>query len=162
MATFAFDASTVTPQASYTPIPAGVYLACVTDSDVVPLKSGAGQGMKLTFEILEGQFVKRKIFEHLNIQHSNPDTERIAQSQLSALCHAVGVVRLTDTAMLHDKPVKIRVKIRPAAGDFEARNQVSGYESAAGAAPAAFGGAAPAANAPAAAAPAAPWVKRTA
>lgn len=150
---FSFDASTVAPQASYAPIPAGVYLACVTDSDIVVPKSGNGQGLKLTFDILDGQFNGRKVFEYLNIRHSNPDTERIAQSQLSALCHAAGVIKLSDTAQLHNIPVRIRVKIRPASGDFEARNSVSGYEAAGP------GGGAVAAPVKPAAPAAAPWAK---
>ena len=132
MAHFNFDASQVAPQASNGPIPAGTYLAHITESDVAPLRSGNGTGLKLTFEIIDGQYKGRKVWDNLNIQHSNEDTQRIAQSQLSALCHAVNVIKLQDTAALHMKPVSIKVVVREAKGEYQASNNIKGYEAAAG------------------------------
>jgi hypothetical protein len=132
MAQFNFDASTVAPQASTGPLPAGTYLAHITESDVQPLKSGNGEGLKLTFEIIDGQFKGRRVWENLNIRHSSEDTQRIAQSQLSALCHAVNVIKLMDTAALHFKPVRINVTVREAQGIYKANNNIKGYESAGG------------------------------
>jgi hypothetical protein len=165
MAQFNFDASQVAPQASTGPVPAGVYLAHITESDIRPLASGNGEGLKLTFEIIEGQYKGRRVWENLNIRHTNEDTQRISQSQLSALCHAVNVIKLMDTGSLHFKPVKINVTVREAQGQYKASNNIKGYESAGGfSAPAA----APAAESPAwptaeqeAAKPKAPaWAKK--
>jgi hypothetical protein len=132
MAQFNFDASTVAPQQSTGPLPAGTYLAHIVESDVQPLKSGNGEGLKLTFEIIDGQFKGRKVWENLNIRHSNEDTQRIAQSQLSGLCHAVNVIKLLDTAALHFKPVRINVTVREAQGIYKASNNIKGYEAAGG------------------------------
>jgi len=128
MAQFNFDASQIAPQASTGPLPAGVYLAHIVESDVQPLKSGNGEGLKLTFEIIDGQFKGRKVWENLNIRHTSEDTQRIAQSQLSALCHAVNVIKLMDTAALHFKPVRINVTVREAVGQYKASNNIKGYE----------------------------------
>jgi hypothetical protein len=128
MAQFNFDASQVAPQASTGPLPAGVYLAHIVESDVQPLKSGNGEGLKLTFEIIDGQLKGRKVWENLNIRHTSEDTQRIAQSQLSALCHAVNVIKLMDTAALHFKPVRINVTVREAVGQYKASNNIKGYE----------------------------------
>ena len=132
MAQFNFDASQVVPQQSTGPLPAGTYLAHITESDVQPLKSGNGEGLKLTFEIIDGQFKGRKVYENLNIRHTSEDTQRIAQSQLSALCHAVNVIKLMDTAALHFKPVRINVTVREAVGQYKASNNIKGYEAAGG------------------------------
>jgi hypothetical protein len=132
MAQFNFDASQVAPQQSSGPLPAGVYLAHIVESDVQPLKSGNGEGLKLTFEIIDGQFKGRKVYENLNIRHTSEDTQRIAQSQLSALCHAVNVIKLMDTAALHFKPVRINVTVREAVGQYKASNNIKGYEAAGG------------------------------
>ena len=128
MAQFNFDASQVAPQASTGPLPAGVYLAHIVESDVQPLKSGNGEGLKLTFEVIDGQHKGRKVYENLNIRHTSEDTQRIAQSQLSALCHAVNVIKLMDTAALHFKPVRINVTVREAQGIYKASNNIKGYE----------------------------------
>jgi hypothetical protein len=157
MAQFDFDASTVAPQASTGPVPAGTYLAQVIESDIKDLASGNGKGLKLTFEIIDGQYKGRRIWENLNIQHTNEDSQRIAQSQLSALCHAIGVIKLRDTAALHMKPVNIKVTVREAEGKYQASNNVKGYESAG---PVALTQAAEAPSAPAPASKAPAWAKR--
>ena len=150
MAQFNFDASQVVPQQSSGPLPAGVYLAHIVESDVQPLKSGNGEGLKLTFEVIDGQFKGRKVYENLNIRHTSEDTQRIAQSQLSALCHAVNVIKLMDTAALHFKPVRINVTVREAQGIYKASNNIKGYEAAGGgiSAPATAPTPAPVAEAP--------------
>lgn len=173
MAQIMFDATQVAPQESLSPIPAGTYLAHIIDSEVRPLKSGMGQALALTFEVLDGPYRGRKVFTQLNVQHrGSPDAERIAQAQLSALCHATGVLKLSDSTQLHMRPVRIRVKIRKdETGQYGDRNEVTGYEAAPGAAvppmaapaaamPAAASAAAPAAAAAQAATP--PWAKRAA
>lgn len=164
MAQIMFDATQVAPQEPLSPIPAGVYLAHIIDSEVRPLKSGMGQALALTFEVLEGPYRGRKVFTQLNVQHrGSPDAERIAQAQLSALCHATGVLKLSDSTQLHMRPVRIRVKIRKdESGQYGDRNEVTGYEAAPGAAvpPVAAPAAAQAAAAAQPATP--PWAKRTA
>lgn len=126
---FQFDASTVEPQKPIdnSPIPAGTYTAHVIESDVKPLNSGNGTGLKLTFEILEGPFAKRRVWSNLNVQHNNPEAQRIGQQQLSALCHATGVIRMTDTNQLHGLRVKIRVAIKKD-DTYGDRNEVKGFE----------------------------------
>lgn len=129
-----FDASAIEPQQSYSPIPAGVYVARIVESEVKPLKSGNGTGLSLQFEILEGSCVGRMVFANLNIQHSSVDAERIGQSQLSQLCHAVNVIKVKDTQQLHNIPVKIKVKIRKdESGQYGDRNEVTQYEAVQGA-----------------------------
>ena len=129
MAAFSFDATTVAPQESLAPIPAGVYTAHITESDERPLKSGAGRCIALTFEVLSGPFARRKVWAQINYRHTNADAERIGQAQLSALCHAVGVLRPQDTSQLHMRPVQIRVKIRKDdTGQYGDKNEISGFE----------------------------------
>jgi hypothetical protein len=181
MAAFSFETSNAPKREnSYELMPAGFYVAQVTESEITPLKSGLGQALKLTFEVLQDGFRNRKVWARLNIRHSgSPEAERIANEQLRELCEAIGVVRMTDTVELHNKPVSIRVKIREdKSGQYEAQNEVIGFKAAAGGAghghaippssPRSFP--APAANtapsAASAAAPAAgnspPWAKKTA
>ena len=164
MARFQFDSSAVAPQAPMGVIPAGTYLAHITESDVVDLKSGNGQGLKLTFEVIDGQFKGRKVWENLNVVHTNEQTQGIAQSQLSAICRATGVNKLEDTGSLHFKPIKITVAIKPASGDYKEGNTIKGYEAANGSAPAQHASpVAPTPTAPAANTSKAPaWAKKAA
>lgn len=127
MATFTFDATAVQPAAPSGPIPAGTYLAHVTESDLKPLKSGNGMGLALTFVILDGEYKNRRIWSNLNVQHTNPTAQQIGQQQLSALCRAVNLPHLQDTLQLHNKPVKIRVKIRVDA-TYGDKNEIAGID----------------------------------
>lgn len=153
MATLNFNAQAVQPaQNNFQPIPAGVYPAQIVESELRDLKSGNGQALSLQFEILGDKFAGRKVFANLNVHHNNPEAQRIAHEQLSAICHAVGVLQLQNSTQLHNKPLNIRVKIRKQEG-YEDRNEISGYEGLPNGGAAAS---APAAQ-PAGGAPRKPW-----
>ena len=129
MAEIAFDATQVAPQQEFDLLPAGKYTAQVIDSEVVPTKAGTGQILKLTFEIMEGEHATRTLWARLNIANESAQAQQIGLAQLSALCHAVGVTKLTDSLELHEKPVLITVKVRKAKpGDtYGDSNDVTGY-----------------------------------
>ena len=99
--------------------------------------------------------LRRKIFDQLNLVNRNEQTVEIAQRTLSAICHAVGQVHVSDSEQLHFKPLIVTLKVKPAGNDKsgiyrEARNEVAGYSAASAGA---SGGVAPR---PAAAVPRAP------
>ena len=127
-----FDATTIAPDAGNTsaPIPAGTYLAMITASEMKATKAGDGQFLKLEFTVLDGEFKGRKVFENLNIYNTNAQAQQIAQARLSAICHAVNVLKPMASEQLHNIPLKIIVSIKPAAGQYAASNGVKGVESA--------------------------------
>lgn len=176
MARFNFNTSSVEKREnSYELLPAGWYVAQVSESDIVALNSGNGQALKLTFDILSDQGRGRKVWARLNIQHTNPKAETIAQQQLRELCDSIGIVQMQDTVELHNKPVQIRVKIRKSDDpQYEDQNEIAGFKPADGAAsggaamppsnvPRPFSAAANTAAAPTTSAPAGsspPWAKK--
>lgn len=148
MANFSFSARDVAPSSSFEPIPAGWYDAKIVGSEVKPTKDGSGRRLNLQFEIIGGQFNNRKIFEGLNIVNANSEAQRISLENLSAICHAINVMDLTNTEQLHGKPLQIKVAIKAAAGGYEASNSIRGYEASgtkqiAGGAPQGAAGGAP-------------------
>jgi hypothetical protein len=174
MAQFQFDTNTVPPRENnFEVLPAGTYNAQVIESEITALKSGNGSALKLTLEILSEGYRGRKVWARLNVKHTNPTAEQIAQQQLRELCDAIGVVRMQDTVELHNKPMQVKLKVRKDdSGQYEDQNEVVSFKAlGAGAGPGVAAGipqraAAPAANA-AAAAPAAggstpPWAKKAA
>lgn len=164
MAQLPFDATAVDPSPSFTPVPAGIYLAHVTDSDVKQTKNGLGHYAALTLEILEGEFKGRKVFTNINIANQNAQAEQIGQKVLSQLCHAVGVLKLQDTAQLHNRPMRIKVIVTKS-DQYGDKNEVKGFEAVAVAGAAQPAAQAPAqpATAPAPATPAVPpWARKNA
>jgi len=130
-----FDASQVEPSSTFDPIPAGKYLAAVVDSKMKPTKSGAGQYLELTFQILEGEYKSRQLWARLNLDNPNAQTVKIARGELSAICRAVGVMSPGDSADLHNLPMIITVRCKKPQDTDEITNEVRGYakrEAAAG------------------------------
>lgn len=176
MAQLNFDARTVVPDTGQQdPVPAGWYNVVIDKSEMKPTKDGAGMRLELQFKIIDGQFANRKIFEGLNLQNANAVAQEIAFKQLSAIAHAVKVLLVEDSSQLHNIPLKVKVSLKAATAQYEAKNEIKAYKdinevvtqpAAVPGAPAAFGAGAPAAFgvppapaafAPPAAAPAQGW-----
>jgi hypothetical protein len=137
MAFLPFNATQVQPQTNFDPIPAGKYICQIVESEIKPTKAGTGQQLVLTWEVLDGEFKGRKVWDRLNISNPNKQAEQISQAALSAICHAAGVLQLQDSAQLHNKPMRIRVNIKKSEG-YEPSNEVKGYEAVAGTAAPSF------------------------
>jgi hypothetical protein len=122
-----FDANRVEPTTDFDPLPAGKYLAVITESEMKPTKAGTGSYLQLTFEILDGPHKGRKVWARLNLANSNETTVKIAQAELSAICRAVGVLAPNDSVELHNLPLVIAVKCKKRADTGEITNEVKGY-----------------------------------
>lgn len=160
MALLHFDATQVAPSTGAADaIPAGWYNAAIDASEMKPTRDGLGAYLELAFKVLDGQYAGRKVFTRLNLRNQNAQAQEIAMKDLSAIAHATGVLQVADSTQLHNIPIKIKVKVRPADGQYEAGNEISAYrnindQTVGNAAPAAA--AAPAFGAPPAPAPMAP------
>lgn len=130
-----FDANTVEPQGTYELIDAGWYRAYISASEQKPTKSGNGSYVSLRFTLLDEGVAGRTLFTNLNLQNPNEKAVEIAYKQLSSICHATGVIQVSDTAELHDKPLQIKVKVRSAQGQYDAQNEINGFKSIDGSAP---------------------------
>ena len=122
-----FDANQVEPSTVFDPIPAGKYLAAIIESSMKPTKSGKGQYLELTFQILEGDFKGRKVWARLNLDNPNAQTVKIARGELSAICRAVGVMAPNDSTDLHNLPVIIGVRCKKRQDTGEITNEVRGF-----------------------------------
>jgi hypothetical protein len=129
-----FDSTKVNPDAGFDPLPAGDYIVMIIDSDMKPTKNGAGQYLELSMQVIEGQYANRLIWDRLTLIHQNSKTVEIAQRQLSAICHAVGVMQVQDSVQLHNIPLKVRLKYINDP-QYGAKNEVAGYKPAGQAAP---------------------------
>ena len=142
MAQLNFDASTVAPQEAFDPIPAGWYPAQIVESE---MKAGSKPGsayLAITLQIMGGDFNNRKVFDRFNLQNANPVAVEIGYRSLSAVCHAVGLLQVPDSQVLHGRPLQVKVSVRPARVDpttgtaYDASNEVKGYKALDNASPA--------------------------
>lgn len=172
-----FDATAVAPKTDFEIIPPGDYPVMIVNSEMKPTKDGTGQYLWLELDVIDGEFAGRKLWDRLNLVNKNAKAAEIAERTLSAICHAVGVMNVSDSEQLHGKAMLAKVKVKPAEGNYQAANEISTYAAMPGYAPAAKPAfrpavaqaqaaqvAAPAASAPAAQASGGatppPWRKR--
>lgn len=165
-----FDATTVDPRSTFDPIPNGTYRMHVTSSEVKATKDGKGRYLQLVLAVLDGEYKGRQVWERLNIVNPNPTAQDIAQRQLSAICHATGVLKLANSSQLHHIPMMVSVVVKKSDG-YDPSNEIKKYEpdpaSGVGVQPAPAGAAgnsgilaAPSNATPAATTP--PWARKSA
>ncbi|WP_448510115.1 DUF669 domain-containing protein [Immundisolibacter sp.] len=149
-----FDASQVPEQQEFSALPEGQYVVIATASEMKPTKSGIGQFLQFTFEVLDGPQKGRKLWARLNLVNPNQTAVDIAQRELGAICRAVNVIKPSDSAELHNKPMLITVAVEIDDRKRES-NIIKKYK------PVSAGAGAPAAAAPTASG-GAPWSSKAA
>lgn len=119
------------PSGGFEPIPADWYNAQIIESDIqdISRNSDYGQCLVLKWEITEGEYEGRWIWQRLNILAENmnkiEDVLRIANQQFSAIRHATGVLSVTDSVELHNIPCRISVAIRvDKTGQYSPQNEI--------------------------------------
>ena len=132
MAELNFDSSGIDPVGSFEPIPLGEYKAVISASEnrkanKPPINGVEGEFLQLTYDVIEGEYVGRKVFERLNLVNGNEQAVEISQRALSAICRCVGVISPKISEELHDIPMIIKVGIRPANDKFGESNDVKGH-----------------------------------
>ena len=127
MAQLNFDASQVDPSQPIEAIPSDKYNVEITKSELKPTKNGNGSYLELEFTILEGEYRGRKVWDRLCLNHPTPKTVEIARANLSAICHAVGVLKPRDSTELHHVPLTINVKLKKDDSTGTIFNEVRGY-----------------------------------
>ena len=127
MATLNFNAAEVPPAEDFGTIPPGKYPVAITASEMRPTKDGNGQYLWLEMTVTEGEFGGRKLWDRLNIQNANQQASEIAYRTLSAICHAVGRITVSDSSELHDIPLTAIVAVQPATAQYAASNVIKGY-----------------------------------
>lgn len=129
MATLNFNAAAVEPQQtqSFDALPVGRYQAMIVDSEMKTTKAGTGQYLQLTFDILGPNHIGRKVWARLNLSNPNKTAEEIAQRELSAICHCLGLEQVEESEELHDILLMIDVgqEKNPQTGDMT--NRIKGY-----------------------------------
>jgi hypothetical protein len=108
------------------PIPPGWYLAHIVETDVRDASNGNGNYLLTVFEILEGDFLHRKIYQNVTLANSSQQAVEIGTRLKTDIYLAAGVDGPTQSIdVLLFKPVKIRVGIkRDPTGEYGDRNRI--------------------------------------
>lgn len=126
---FAFNARAVEPAQprDNTLVPNNWYRAWIIESDIAPNSKGTGKNMTFTWEIVEGDYAKRRVWDSLSIENPSAEAVKFAEKTLSAICHATGVLDMQNTGQLHGEVCMIKVGVEKGKGDFPDKNKIYGY-----------------------------------
>jgi hypothetical protein len=127
-----FDANNVDPSVALDPIPAGKYIAVITETEMKPTKAGGGKYLQATFQIIDGEYKGRLVWARLNLENKSEMTVKIARGELSAICRAVGVMAPKDSIELHNIPLEINVGLKKRDDNGEFTNVIKGYSKKSG------------------------------
>lgn len=120
---------------SFDPLPAGNYLAEVFECEVKETKAGTGEYLQITWEIVDGPYKGRKIWDRLNIVNQNETAQRIGRERLNKLANIVGKPHLKDTDELYQCSATLRLVVREDP-QYGASNDVKDYRAPEGFVPA--------------------------
>lgn len=123
-----FNAENVEPNAPREPVPAGWYKAVISATEEKPTKAQTGSYLQLSVEIIEGEHAGRKVIDRLNLKNPNTTAVEIAQRTLSSICRAVGVMTPRSSEDLMDKPMMIKVKVKPGDANYGPSNEIDDYQ----------------------------------
>ena len=123
-----FDANTIAPSAPMEVIPVAWYPMTITASETKETSKKNGSMLALEFTIIDGQYKGRKFFSNLNLVNANAQAVEIAYAELSAICHATGVMVVNDSQQLHNIPMDVKVGMRKPDPTYpDPANEIKGY-----------------------------------
>lgn len=126
---FVFNAANHAPLTDeFTAIPHGTYNVQIVNAEEKTTQSG-GQMIVLTFELLDGKYKGRKIWNNYNVVNDNPKAVDIAMRGLSTICQLVGVAGFDANTfgVLYGKPFAVKLGISKDEQTGAERNKVNAY-----------------------------------
>lgn len=135
-----FNAAAVEPSVEFEPLPEGIYKVMITQSEVKPTKVGTGSYLSLKLVVTEMEkYNGRVLWVNLNLNNPSEQAVEIAQRDLSAICHAVGVLKPGSSEALHDIPFDVKVGVEKRNDTGALANRVKSFLKPGGAAKEAAG-----------------------
>jgi hypothetical protein len=139
-----FNASDYQPRAEVGAVPAGKYLCIAEDTERKNTKNEEAQYLQITWQIIEGEYKGRKIFERLNLWKAQggdwvrrtDDAGTIAGQTMSGILMALGIATIRNHEELRGKKAFLKVKVRKSE-EYGDSNDVQNHYPASGATPAA-------------------------
>ena len=123
-----YNAANHEPLDEFHPLPDGEYRAIATESEFKATKSGTGEYLQITWELLDDPYKKRKIWSRLNLMNPNATAVEIAQRELSSICRAVGILTPKDSSELHGRPIILKIGHETRSDNGEISNRIKAYK----------------------------------
>lgn len=128
MSDLEFDTAGEEEMDDFSVVPAATYNVQIVKSDLKDNKAKNGKRLTFQLKILDGKYKGRMLFEGLNYIHPDSQTQQISRKVLTSMVKACGLKKIqSNTAELHKIPLTVKVKIKPADGNYGEQNQITKY-----------------------------------
>ena len=118
---------------SFEPLPKGHYRLRAIELEMKDTKNGDGAYLKATFEVMEGQYENRRIWQNFNLVNKNAKAVEIALSKIKDWLTATGLPASGELTMerinqLEGKAFTASLGIeRDKTGQYEDKNKIVGF-----------------------------------
>jgi hypothetical protein len=125
MARFDFDPNEYKDQVNnFNPIPRGEYRLKAIEAEEFDTKAGDGSYIRAVFEVIDGQFARRKIFQNFNVNNPSEEAQKIGRGQIFAWRYACNRPDVMDTDQLLEIPFIGMVDIEDGKGGYGPNNRI--------------------------------------
>ncbi|MGB1539101.1 MAG: DUF669 domain-containing protein [Pseudomonadales bacterium] len=114
---------------SFDPLPDGWYSVVVVE-DEKRVSAAGNTYLSVTFEVTGPDHAGRKHWETYNLYHPDAETVLIAQRKFSDLAQACGMPNCRDSSELLNHHLDVRLKTKPAKGEYGPKNEIVAYRAA--------------------------------
>ena len=114
----------------FSPLPNGKYFVQVKDCTVKQNKAGTGEFLSVKFEVMNGDYAGRFIFDNITLSNPSKQAVNIGHQSLKKFALAIDEnanLNNIDEFFFMEKILIIEVTLKPAQGQYSASNTVKGY-----------------------------------
>lgn len=112
----------------FEPMPAGWYPVECKKAEIKDTKNKQGKYLWLECDVIGERYSGRKLFPRFNLVNPNAQAVEISRRDLGFLGQSVGMpTGISDSKDLLGKQFDVRVKIKPAEGNYPADNEPTAY-----------------------------------
>lgn len=129
MSDLGFNVGETAPSVAFDPLPPGWYAMTIIKAEIAH-SDKAGEMLKIEFEIDErahSEYSGRKAWTNLCHHHEKKQVRDIARSQIAAIAQAIGRPNLGQVGEMLGGELQVKLSVRPAEGQYEARNETKGF-----------------------------------
>jgi hypothetical protein len=125
MARFDFDPKDYKDAVNnFEPIPRGEYRMKAIEAEEFETKAGDGSYIRVVFQVIDGDYMNRKVFQNFNVNNPSEEAQKIGRGQVFAWSVACNRPEAGDSDELLEIPFIGMVDIEPGKGGYGPNNRI--------------------------------------
>jgi len=125
MARFGFDPNEYKDQVNnFSPVPRGIYKLKAIEAEEFDTRAGDGTYIRVVFEVVDGDYARRKIFQNFNINNPSEQAQDIGRGQVYAWRMACNRPTAEDSDQLLEIPFMGAVDVEEGKGGYGPQNRI--------------------------------------